>query len=48
VHRAAIFNLGCKVNQAEMDAAVRLLRAGGVDLVDGHETADLVVVNTAP
>ena len=46
VHRAAIFNLGCKVNQAEMDAAVRLLRAGGVDLVDGHETADLVVVNT--
>ena len=46
VRRAAIANLGCKVNQAEMDAVERLLRARGVELVHGHEDADLVVVNT--
>jgi threonylcarbamoyladenosine tRNA methylthiotransferase MtaB len=46
VRRAAIANLGCKVNQAEMDSVERLLRARGVELVGGHETADLVVVNT--
>ena len=46
IRRAAIANLGCKVNQAEMDAAERLLRARGVELVDGHEPADLVVINT--
>lgn len=44
--RAAIANLGCKVNQAEMDAVERLLRSRGVDLVGAHEPADLVVVNT--
>ena len=46
IRRASIANLGCKVNQAEMDAIERLLRARGVELVDGHEAADLVVVNT--
>ena len=46
VRRAAITNLGCKVNQAEMDTVERLLRARGVELVDAHEAADLVVVNT--
>jgi len=46
VRRASIANLGCKVNQAEMDAVERLLRARGVELVDGREAADLVVVNT--
>ncbi len=44
--RATVTNLGCKVNQAEMDAVERLLRARGVELVDAHEVADLVVVNT--
>ena len=46
VLRATIVNLGCKVNQAEMDAVERLLRASGADLVSGREAADLVVVNT--
>ena len=46
LRRAAIANLGCKVNQSEMDAVERLLRARGVKLVDAHEAADLVVVNT--
>ena len=46
VRTAAITNLGCKVNQAEMEAAGRLLRAGGVTLVDDHRPADLYLVNT--
>jgi threonylcarbamoyladenosine tRNA methylthiotransferase MtaB len=46
VRRAALANLGCKVNQSEMDAVERLLRARGAELVDGHEAADLVVINT--
>lgn len=43
---AAITNLGCKVNQAEMEAAARLLRARGVTLVDDRSRADLYLVNT--
>ena len=39
-------NLGCKVNQSEMEAAARLLRQAGVPLVDPHESADLYLVNT--
>jgi len=46
VRRVSIANLGCKVNQAEMDDVERLLRARGVELVGGREPADLVVVNT--
>jgi threonylcarbamoyladenosine tRNA methylthiotransferase MtaB len=46
VRRASIANLGCKVNQAEMEDVERLLRARGVELVDAHEAADMVVVNT--
>ncbi len=43
---AAITNLGCKVNQAELDAVERLLRRRRVRLVDDHRPADLYVVNT--
>ena len=43
---AAIVNLGCKVNQSEMEAAARLLREGGVPLVDPNRGAELVIVNT--
>jgi threonylcarbamoyladenosine tRNA methylthiotransferase MtaB len=43
---AAIVNLGCKVNQAEMDGAARLLRDRGVRLVEPLAGADLVLVNT--
>ncbi len=43
---AAIVNLGCKVNQAEMEAAARLLRENGVPLVDPARAADLYLVNT--
>ena len=44
---AAIVNLGCKVNQSEMEAAARLLREASIPLVDpGPARADLVLVNT--
>ena len=43
---AAITNLGCKVNQAEMEAAARLLRERGVRLVADGTEADLHLVNT--
>jgi threonylcarbamoyladenosine tRNA methylthiotransferase MtaB len=43
---AAIVNLGCKVNQAEMEAAARLLRQAGVPLLDPSAKADLYLVNT--
>jgi threonylcarbamoyladenosine tRNA methylthiotransferase MtaB len=46
VRRAAIANLGCKVNQAEMEAAARRLRELGIAIVDGDRPADLVLVNT--
>ena len=46
VRAAAITNLGCKVNQAEMEAAARLFRARGIALVDDGRTADLHLVNT--
>ena len=43
---AAIVNLGCKVNQSEMEAAARLLREARVPLVDPGRAADLYLVNT--
>ncbi len=46
VRTAAITNLGCKVNQSEMESAARLLRERGVALVDASSRADLVLVNT--
>jgi threonylcarbamoyladenosine tRNA methylthiotransferase MtaB len=46
IRRAAITNLGCKVNQAEMDAVERLLRARGVEIAANGGPADLHLVNT--
>jgi len=43
---AAIVNLGCKVNQSEMEAAARLLREAGIPLVEPARPADLYLVNT--
>src|SRR4051812_21599071 len=43
---ASIVNLGCKVNQAEMEAAARLFRTRGVRLVRASDAADVVLVNT--
>ena len=46
IGRAAITNLGCKVNQAEMDAVERFLRARGVEVDADASAADLHLVNT--
>ncbi|HEY3165238.1 MAG TPA: tRNA (N(6)-L-threonylcarbamoyladenosine(37)-C(2))-methylthiotransferase MtaB [Candidatus Limnocylindrales bacterium] len=46
IRTAAITNLGCKVNQAEMEGAARRLRERGIAIVDGDRPADLVLVNT--
>ncbi len=46
VRRVAITNLGCKVNQAEMDAVERLLRSRGIEVVSGGDAVDLHLVNT--
>ena len=46
IRTAAIANLGCKVNQSEMEGAARRLRERGVAIVDGDRPADLVLVNT--
>ena len=46
IRRAAITNLGCKVNQSEMDAVERLLRVRGVELVADGIAVDLHLVNT--
>lgn len=43
---AAIVNLGCKVNQSEMEAAARLLRDAGIPLIEPARAADLYLVNT--
>src|SRR4029079_1587559 len=46
IRTAAIANLGCKVNQAEMEAAARQLRRDAVRCVDARERPALVLVNT--
>ncbi|HXG40500.1 MAG TPA: tRNA (N(6)-L-threonylcarbamoyladenosine(37)-C(2))-methylthiotransferase MtaB [Candidatus Limnocylindrales bacterium] len=46
IRTAAVTNLGCKVNQSEVDAAVRLLRERGVVLVPDDQPVDLYLVNT--
>jgi len=46
IRTAAIANLGCKVNQAEMEGAARRLRERGIAVVDSDRSADLVLVNT--
>src|SRR5206468_237888 len=46
IRTAAITNLGCKVNQSEMEGAARRLRELGIAVTDGDRPADLVLVNT--
>ena len=46
VRTAAVHDLGCKVNHAEMDSVARGLRARGIRVLEPHARADLVVVNT--
>lgn len=44
--RAALHNLGCKVNAYETQAMQQLLEQAGYEIVAFHEKADVYVVNT--
>lgn len=44
--RAAIINLGCKVNKYEADAMAEKLLREGMELVEPEEAADVYIINT--
>lgn len=44
--RAALHNLGCKVNAYETEAMQELLEEGGYEIVSFHEKADVYIINT--
>jgi threonylcarbamoyladenosine tRNA methylthiotransferase MtaB len=44
--RAALHNLGCKVNAYETDAMTQLLEKAGYQIVSFHQPADVYIVNT--
>ena len=46
VKRAAVHNLGCKVNSYELDVMVQQLREAGYEIVPFEEWADIYLVNT--
>lgn len=46
MRRAALHNLGCKVNFYETEAMAQLLEAAGYEIVPFEEKADVYVVNT--
>lgn len=44
--KIVVFTLGCKVNQYDSDAMLNILSAGGFDVSDEMETADIYIINT--
>ena len=44
--KAALHNLGCKVNAYETEAMQQLLEEDGYEIVEFHEKADVYVINT--
>ncbi|MCD8122668.1 MAG: tRNA (N(6)-L-threonylcarbamoyladenosine(37)-C(2))-methylthiotransferase MtaB [Clostridiales bacterium] len=44
--KAALHNLGCKVNAYETEAMQQLLEAAGYEIVPFQETADVYIINT--
>lgn len=44
--KAALHNLGCKVNAYETEAMRQMLEAAGYEIVDFSEAADVYVINT--
>ena len=44
--KAALHNLGCKVNAYETEAMQQMLEAAGYEIVPFNEPADVYVVNT--
>ncbi|MDO4296674.1 MAG: tRNA (N(6)-L-threonylcarbamoyladenosine(37)-C(2))-methylthiotransferase MtaB [bacterium] len=46
MRKAALHNLGCKVNAYETEAMQQLLEKAGYEIVNFHEVADVYVINT--
>ena len=46
MRKAALHNLGCKVNSYETDAMAQLLEKAGYEIVPFSEIADVYIVNT--
>lgn len=46
MRKAALHNLGCKVNAYETEAMQQLLEDAGYEIVSFHEQADVYIVNT--
>lgn len=46
MRKAALHNLGCKVNAYETEAMQQLLEAAGYEIVDFEDVADVYIVNT--
>ncbi len=46
MRKAALHNLGCKVNAYETESMQELLIADGYEIVDFHDVADVYVINT--
>lgn len=44
--KAALHNLGCKVNSYETEAMQQLLEAAGYEIVDFEDQADVYIINT--
>ena len=44
--KIVVFTLGCKVNQYDSDAMLKILRDGGYNVSDTLEMADVYVINT--
>ena len=44
--KAALHNLGCKVNAYETEAMQELLEDSGYEIVPFHEKADIYIINT--
>ena len=46
MRRAALHNLGCKVNAYETEAMQEMLEKAGYEIVPFHEAADVYIINT--
>ena len=46
MRKAALHNLGCKVNSYETEAMQQLLEAAGYEIVDFEDQADVYIINT--
>ena len=46
MRKAALHNLGCKVNSYETEAMQQLLEEAGYEIVSFHEKADVYIINT--